>query len=445
VLAAGVSRWALLGRDTTASGFDAWYYVLQVRSLQEGQDRFGDDSWAFPVLRAAAWLTGDVVVGNELVAGLAAMAVTAALALAGGRLGGASGALVSGAVAASATGHLALTAEFLKNAIGVVPLAAVAWLLARRPGPAAWAGAVGLAVLASGVHKLAGVMCWAMVLGVAATTVGQRHVGRGVGVGVVVVAGGAVALLWGVVGVADLDRSWQLAGLGDRARGLARLPAVEAAEMVAVAIVPVLAAWAYRRGLPAPQALTVAALGVVCTAPGLPFGFDGVAWRLMVMGFVPLAWVLAALRPGPGVALALALGAVGVGAANVASHRQRGPDYAAWGDMLPIVQATVGVDERLVAHRGLCGFLWAQGERPCENFEPAGDLSGVWRVTYGFSEQALAPYGPSVPLRRGYRLIREPAWQAFRAEQGQRFPLAFDPRNPYRPPPAYVKRPLEAP
>ena len=439
--AAAGSRWWLLGIDGDALGFDVWYYVLQVRSLQAGADLFHDDSWAFVVLRAAAWLCGDVVQGNELVATVCSALVAAALALAGHRLGGRGGALAVTAVAVASTGHMALSVEFLKNAVGAVPLAVVAALVVapEQPSRRRWGLAVAAAVVAVMVHKLAGALAlgWLLVQGTA-TMAG--HSARAASA--LLVGGGVAAVtvaLVGVVGLTDLERVVSIEGPLVRARRLGELGVWEQVEMVGVHLAPLAALAAWWRGLAPSVALALGAVAVVCAAPGLPFDFDAVAWRLLCMGFVPLALLVAALRPSvPLAALLVACGLVAT-VTTVDARRRRTPDYQGWQSILPVVRAEVPVGGRLVAHRGLCGFLWAEGGRRCENFEPQGDLGSVWRVTYGFSEAALARYAKAVPLRPGYLLVHEPDWQRFRAEQGDRFPLARHPRNPWRPRPAYVK------
>ena len=113
--------------------------------------------------------------------------------------------------------------------------------------------------------------------------------------------------------------------------------------------------------------------------------------------------------------------------------------------MLPTIQAQLPDGARLIAHRGLCGFLWARGGMPCENFQPQGaDLSGYWRVTYGFSAARLSgAQTPPTPLLPGYVLLHEPDWQAFTAGEGARFSLIRNPRNPHKPRPDFVYGPGE--
>ena len=108
-----------------------------------------------------------------------------------------------------------------------------------------------------------------------------------------------------------------------------------------------------------------------------------------------------------------------------------------------MLQARVPPGDRVVAHRGLCGFVWAVGDRICENFDPQGPAEGWWRIAYGMGEQRLAPYSdpPPVRLKLGYTLVPESAWRAFRARHADELPLVRHPMNPYRRRPDYVYGP----
>jgi hypothetical protein len=101
----------------------------------------------------------------------------------------------------------------------------------------------------------------------------------------------------------------------------------------------------------------------------------------------------------------------------------------------------VPVGGRLVAHRGLCGFLWVHTERVCENFQPQGDLTQWWRVVYGFGPVHLEPYGTVVGLRPAYTLMREDDYQRFREVYKDRYHLLSDASNPYEVRPGFVYGP----
>lgn len=423
--------------DGVGQGFDVWYYVLQVDGLQQGIDRFGDESLVFPWLQGLTVFLGDAVLAVEVTAGLAAAAVAAAMASAGGRLGGPWGAALAGAVAVASTGHLALSMEFVKNGVGAVALAVVVQaLLGPRP---AWGRAVGVALVALFLHKLTAVLAVA-ALGLAVVATVGASAWRWLLGGLPVALGVGLAGVWTT---SDRLRDLPLAGPLDRLHGLARLPPTEAVELGLVPLVPLAMAVGWGTGrIAARPAAVLGGLGLLCAAPGLAFDFDGLAWRLLCMGFLPLGLALAAVRPPTAVAAAVVAVLLGLAPVHVAAHRARSPDYAAWDAVLPVVRAQVPPEDELVAHRGLCGYLWAVGGRRCGNFDPDG-TEGVWRVVFGFSEAALADTGPSVPLRPGYRLMAEGDWRRFR--DGSDHPWARDPRNPWRPAPPWARRLREAP
>jgi len=453
----GAVAWALGGRawlhlrhPHEAHGYDGWYYVLQVRSLLDGDPLFADRSWAFAPMAAAGGLVGDVALGNALVVIACAGLATGLAGLTARRLGGDWAGALGAWVAATSAGHLALSAEFLKNAVGAVPLfALLAWLAhpqERGPIPPTRAlGAVALVGLAAMTHKLCGVLALGTL---AAWGLGRLARGEGrreellpvlslVAVGLVLVGAGTLRTV-------DLLRNLDKAPLDRWARvRLSNLGLPARLELVALHLAPFAAPLvAWRRGMA--WAPTAAGLAVVCAAPGLPFDFESLAWRLLTMGFVPLVLLVGLLRP-PAPAAVLGCGLLLLGAPDTLQREAaRTPDYAAFQALLPVVQATVPPDGRLVAHRGLCGFLWAEGGIPCETFEPEGDGHGVWRVAYGIDPARVAPFGPVVPLLPAYLLVEEPVWRRFRAQQPARS-VAWGLRNPSAPRPPWVYGPQITP
>jgi hypothetical protein len=120
----------------------------------------------------------------------------------------------------------------------------------------------------------------------------------------------------------------------------------------------------------------------------------------------------------------------------------REPDYEAWSRALPTLTQRVPVGDRVIAHRGVCGFVWAEGGRICENFQPPPPHEGWWRVVYGMGEARLAPYSERpVPLLPAYSLVREVEYQRFRAEHVARFRLLSTDLNPFTTRPRYVYGP----
>ena len=441
----------LLLDDPLAHGLDGWYYVLQVRSLLDGAPLFADRSVVFGLLAALAALTGDVILANKLAACLFGGLTALGGLLAGWRwTGSLAGGVACGAWWALSPLRLSITAEFLKNSGGV---AVLALLIAALAGTSrrAQAAALGLALLGPLVHKLTGVLGLLLVAGV----VGYRLLARRLPPRVLLVAAGAavaVVLSAGLLRPEDLARltgaetgqpRWMLVQTG-------RLIASEKLELAVVHLAPVLLSLGLlRRPDLRPLGLAVLPISLAVLAPGLPLGWDLTAWRLLLMGFVPvglLAALIATRRPlvAAGILLVGLLSLPG----TLSVGRDRSPDYEALSAILPTLQEQVPSGGRVIAHRGLCGFIWAEGDLVCENFQPqAADLSGWWRVVFGFSAERLAvgAQTPPVPLATGYVLVHEPDWQRFIDGDGARFSLARDPRNPYRARPGYVYGPGDTP
>ena len=447
-LAAGV-RALVLFDDPFAHGYDGYYYALQVRSLLSGAPLFDDTSAVFWLLAAVGWVLGDVVVGNKLV-----VCVLGALASIGGSVaawrwwGHRGAAAVTGMLFALSPLHLSVSSEFVKNAAGT---AVLAWLLAALAGSERSVRRMGVCIALAGlglaVHKLTGVFGLVMTASVAITwlpTVRRRQVPAWVWGAVAVTL--AVVASVGVLRVVDLARFVE--GLGRFGRRMSllddgRLGWGEKLAVFGVHAAPLaIGVLAWRRRREADRGLWwgLFVLSVAATAPGLPMAYDLTAWRLVLMGFVPVGLVFgwaASQRAWLGVvAVAVALAQL---PNSVSGRQQREPDYPAWSDWVDTIAHRVGDDEAVVAHRGLCGFLWAETGRRCENFRPTGDVSSWWRVTYGFGSAQLQPYGPVVRLAPGYLLVREEAYRRFADEHD--YILLEHALNPYRERPGFVYGP----
>ena len=456
---AALVRVPLLWDDPFAPGYDGWYYVLQVRSLQDGAPLFADRSLVFRLLTLLADGLGDVILANKVAA-----CICAATGAAGATIGAVrwTGSLAAGLVAgvwwAVAPGHLVVGMEFLKNAAGVGVLgllcAALPGMVRTDRSPSAWdlGLGLGLALLGPLVHKVTGVMGLLLVLGAGVVVLSRRLswsrrqwllVG-GLGAGVL-----AVGLGWGLVRGVDLERFLApQPGDGPRLSMLwtsRRIHPVHRLSLLAAHLLPIALAAGLRRTRLAPLGWLWVGLSVLTAAPLLPFGFDLTAWRLLLLAFVPTAFGLALLvaRTHAGVGVGLALLALATTFDVVAHTARAEPDYPGWADHVPTLQQQVPPTDRVVAHRGLCGFVWAVADRVCENFDPQGPPDGWWRIVYGMGAARLTPYSsvPPVPLKLGYTLVPEAAWRAFRADHADTLPLVRHPRNPYRPRPGFVYGP----
>ena len=450
-LSAAALRAALLLDDPWAHGYDGWYYVLQVRALLDGAPLFADRSLVFAPLTALAALTGDAILGNKLAAiGFAAI-TAAAGAVAGWRWSGSrTAAAAAGMWWALSPLHLSLTAEFLKNSAG---MAVLALLLAALPRcerhRRTLAVVMGLALLGPLVHKLTGVLGLLAAGGYATAQVTRGHtiprwlwITAGVGVAAVMAAGllrpADLARLLG----SDGGTTTRIAAFWSR-----RLIFPERIALVAIHLAPLAVAVLAWRPRHRPLALTLLPLSIAALGPGLSFGWDGLAWRLMLMGFVAAGIAYSVIAPRVTAAIVVVVG-VGQAPVLVSALQARSPDYVAWATAIPVIQGTIPAGDRVIAHRGLCGFVWAEADIICENFQPPTPHERWWRIAYGFGPHRFEPYvqdGEPAPVsaRPGYTIVWEPHWQQFLDAEGETFLLARDPRNPFRVRPTFVYGPGE--
>lgn len=440
LVAAGLRAGVLFQTDL-AYGYDGWYYVIQTESWAVGQPVFADRSLLF-LLTAPLSLLSGAILGNKLVACGAAALMASGGALAGRRWLDPRAGWVVGLCLAASPLLLGMSVEYLKNALG---LALLPWVLALWAG-ARWERVLAGVLLLLGlfVHKLSGVMGLLMLPGL---LLGGARLPRWVwGLGALA---GLAALSWGVLRPEDLQR---LTGTQD---GIPRFPALlgerlggpEQLELTLMHLLPPGLLAILRTSedrLPARAlALALLPLSLLCLAPGLPFGWDLTAWRLMLVGGLPLAFgvgLLSANWPlSAGVLSAITL--VG-GGLTAAALPERAPDYEAFAPALARIQARAQPGDRVVAHRGICGQIQAQTGIVCENFKPQDPQGGWLRVAYGVRAQELQAVDPTAEHLVGpYVLLSEAGWQAWVVGPGVDRALARHPRNPYRPRPDFVYGP----
>ena len=454
-LVAVVARIPLLWDDPWAPGYDGWYYVLQTRSWMDGAPLFADRSIVFHALAALGWICDDVVVGNKIAACLfAAVGAVGASTGATRWTGSVAAGLVAGLWWASAPGHLIVSTEFLKNEAGIAIVGLVLAAIGAPRDRKTAALALGLVLLGPFVHKLTGV--FGIMLGVGTLLAARSRQLPWRWVLGAAVLGGLAGSAFGLVRGVDLARFVDGATTDtprfDALTTSARIHPVHRVSLLLAHLMPLaLLVGSWRTGRLA-LGLPLAAIALATLAPGLPFGFDLTSWRLLLLAFVPTAFGLALLVSALPRGLSWGTVVVVAGTSLVSlgwtvPHQARPePDYAAWAELVPVLQAHIPPDGRVVAHRGVCGFVWAVADRLCENFDPQGSADGWWRIVYGMGEDRLAPYSavPPVRLMLGYTLVPETAWRTFRVEHGDDLPLVHHPRNPYRPRPGFVYGPQES-
>jgi dolichyl-phosphate-mannose-protein mannosyltransferase len=177
-------RWRMLSASPFPVGVDGYFYPIQLRALlAHGGLAYPASPLAFYLLAPFAAL-GDPITGAKLGAAVYGAAIAVPAYGVGARLGGGRGAgLVAAALATTSVGSAYLTAEFVKNSIGLTVGLAALWLAlaaADRPTRRRIAAAlIGLAA-AWATHKMAAVLVVAIAIpaGLAGATAHGRLRGR---------------------------------------------------------------------------------------------------------------------------------------------------------------------------------------------------------------------------------------------------------------------------
>ena len=320
-------RWVFLTETPYPVGIDGYYYAIQLRALvEDGALHYPASPLGFWLLAPFAWAT-DPITGAKLGAAVLGAAVALPAFAAGRRLGGSPAAgLVAAAFATASAGSFYLSVEFVKNGLGLTVAMTYLWLLLRAleaPRPGRVAAAALVLVAAALTHKIAAAL--ALVATAPAVVVelrarGRRRAALALAVTSVLAAVLALALLPVIRDAVDLD-VWSFAALelGPRTLWMGREAALGGALGLAL-----LVAVALRRFAPPawreahavrPSALAAAAgLAALAAAIALPVldvrDPQGLAFRLRVAAFAPMALVAAGLAGAAASALRADLRAI---------------------------------------------------------------------------------------------------------------------------------------
>ncbi|MDR1239045.1 MAG: hypothetical protein LBK27_02945 [Treponema sp.] len=160
--------------------------------------------------------------------------------------------------------------------------------------------------------------------------------------------------------------------------------------------------------------------------PFLRFSWDGLGFRLLIMAPLFAAPWLIDLEMKQGrkavflTAAVLFFAGSGFFISGALQYlaRGKGPDYARHERELDSLK-TLAAGRRIIAHRGLAGFLWFEKGIRSENFIPPPEEADRYlRLVYFFSPETFEPYRrdeeprPRVP-GGGYTLVEEYLWQRF--------------------------------
>jgi hypothetical protein len=175
--------------------------------------------------------------------------------------------------------------------------------------------------------------------------------------------------------------------------------------------------------------------------PFLRFSWNEIGFRLLILAPLMAAPWLMDLSPRSFSRIAgviLALGSLLFTAEAALRLRSKGPDYAGYARDFAALE-TLAKGRRVIAHRGLAGFLWYEKGIRSENFIPPGERERYVRLVYAFSPVLLEPYlreGDPYPvvINETYTLVEEYIWQRFYEERRDLYFLKSE-LNPYLPRP----------
>ncbi|MDR1429296.1 MAG: hypothetical protein LBI85_03320 [Spirochaetaceae bacterium] len=452
------------------SGFDVYYYALQTRAMSLGGPLFFDQSLVYGVLALLDRMVRNPVLSSQILSALSMGSIYGCLLVISFRRGPS---LYKSAVAGIAVFNPAIfyqTLEFTKNnfslAFFFIAYAALTGEggrcgLPKRTAPSLFRFIAGLGCLAVSVlsHRMMLVVAGlfaaqalAVLPGVcrfARRGAGQRLPGRillccGLVLGAALVTG--LALL--KTGLLDRLGVFSLAAPLDRLRqlgGTRPLPGEKIfyiiLQILPVFLVPCLVV---KKRLLGRSEAVFGLLAFLFVFPFLEFSWDGTGFRLLLLEPLMLApLLLAAGEPVMPLGVITAGSAAGgntgrpLGAAIAALFiagsvlftaesalrlaPSKGPDYRRLAGEFASIE-TLARGRRLIAHRGLAGFLWYEKGIWAENFIPSGENGRYLRVVYAFTPEIFEPYleeGDTLPVRisRSYTLIEEYLWQRFYREK----------------------------
>jgi hypothetical protein len=185
-----------------------------------------------------------------------------------------------------------------------------------------------------------------------------------------------------------------------------------------------------------------AAVAWLFVFPFLQFSWDGVGFRLLILAPLTLGpWLINLKVKFPRVT-AFILFAASIcftveSALNLAAAK--GPDYKSFHAEFASIE-DLAKNRRLIAHRGLAGFLWYEKGIRSEYFLPTDKSEKYLRIVYAFSPDILELYlepgdPPPIQINKNYTLIEEYIWQRFYQDRRDLFFLQYW-MNPFLPRPA---------
>jgi hypothetical protein len=438
-MASALIRYHALAQTPFANGWDSYYYLVQLKSLEEsGRMHSPEASLIYPFLQLCYRLTGDYVLalkaGAAVLAGLFAWVVfTVPKAPLSGKLAGAAFALFSPTLTYFA-------AQYPKNLLGLVLLAAFIGSLSRvgKEGQKGWQKEMILpltllvinyfghrATFALGVIWLALWFLFRYKENIGKQVLNRRFAAVFV-TGLVLLAAASRVFpgLFHVVDFGRLERAftsvpqfapWSFV----RYFGIERISGWWLVEVIVATGCWLFGLWRFFRK----NGQAMAVLGVVLLFPFLEWSFTGISWRFFLI-FVLLTplWVidwpfLKSRINGLVFAAFLTLGSFF--SWHSYNPQWHDPDYSLMANVTAGARRFLSVKsaELVIAHNTLAEyFTFATGTDAMPWLpEYPVDSSRLWRIAAGIPVQTLRYYSGSEKavqnLGFGYSLLPEYRWQ----------------------------------
>ena len=478
--AAAVVRAVFLFKDSFATGFDGYYYALQVRSLIEnGEVLNNDNSFVYPLLRFFALFFNDVVVSNKIAAIVLCSLTVVPFYLLTYRLTSSHISTFAAALFFTLSfSQIYMSFEILKNGISLLFALWCVYCLARFFDR--WPYKVGALVffaLGFFTHKATACVLIVLVLafGAGAFLVKRRSFPSGrrrlimaaaAAAGVLIVAG-VVFLSLGPLRLLDLQNLWgqfRLESVWERFR----LFAVQVADTrikselfllyaVPLVFIPFLISFLRDPLVPARHKIFIVACYITqwtLLNPFLEFSWESASYRLVLISLtftaLEIALILARVRffsrriPRVLAAAVLtALVTITLPGMWERFHTDRYPPYSELNAAVVSLKQKIPPGGKLVCQAGLSFFIWYTTRIYTEHFLPE-DPAGYYRLAYGIGPDHFGRYEDNpgyeepVEIRPPYTLVKESVWRMFYREYASRLRILTDWHNPSRERPPFV-------
>ncbi len=480
---AAAVRAVFLFKDSFATGFDGYYYALQVRSLMEqGRILNADTSIVYRILRLFGIFSRDIVLSNKIaVIILCSSGVLPFYLTLYGLTGRGTVSFLGALVFTLSFSQIYMSFEIIKNGIGFVFLLwSVYFLLRWNKGAVNIGAAAGFGLLALLTHKVTGgiaVLFFLLRFGMWVWDYARENVKRRriLLTGTALGAAGLIGLFLFVplplrlMDLARLFTNQSRGALSDRFSLLlfhVSNPRIQI-ELILLHSIPLcflpllivmLRDASIERNIKR-FLVCLIAIQAVLLYPFLEFTWVAISYRFLLcssliavleLGLIMDYFIRKYRRPPLGIvpriaaALFTVLFLLGLPGMYNRFHFNRYPDYKTLYPAVMKIPSLVNTDSRLIAYFGLSYFIWYSTGIYTQHFVAEKQIDRYVRVSYGIGPVHLKPYikDPrtefAIELKAPYYLVSETVWQRYYRANRRRLKLLHSWMNPYESRPDFV-------